>query len=292
MTINGLNTKIKDYLGVAIIIISAVFAYAVLSYVNTYSKSIEPSSFRSFTVTGEGKVVVVPDVAQFTFSVISEGGNDVTALQEQNTEKSNKITDFLKKNGIDEKDIKTINYSVEPRQEYYSCPPVYYRGEVSAVEGTSVSGVAVPDGPQSTSIPSPRPCPPPKIVGYTIRRTDQVKIRDFKKIGDILAGVVSSGANEVSQLYFTVDDPTKVQNDAREEAITKAREKAKMIARAGGFRLGRLLNINEGGYYPPIPFYGKEAAGIGGAGDAYIAPNIQPGSEDVTVNVTMVFEIK
>lgn len=269
-----MDTKIKNYLGYAGVAVILVFAYASLSYVSTYSKAIEPSSFRSFSVNGEGKSVIVPDVAQFTFSVITEGGNDVADLQAQNSEKSNKIIAFLKDSGVHEKDIKTVNYSVEPRQEYYSCPPVYLM--------------------ETGAASSPRPCPPPKIAGYTIRRTDQVKIRDFKKIGEVLSGVVTNGGNEVSQLYFTIDDPDKVQSEARVEAIQKAKEKAAAIARAGGFKLGRLLNISEGGYYPGVPIYSRGLAEKGGYGGdtTVISPEIQPGSEEVSVTVTMVFEIK
>jgi hypothetical protein len=64
------------------------------------------------------------------------------------------------------------------------------------------------------------------------------------------------------------------------------------MARAGGFRLGRLVAVNEGGY---IPFY-REAATLdsgfgGGAPVAAPAPNIEPGSEELTSQVTLTYEI-
>ncbi len=83
--------------------------YAAYSFSDAYSKSIQPSSFRSFSASGEGKIVAVPDVAQFTFSVVSEGGKDLGALQKSNVEKTNKIIDFMKSKGVDSKDIKTQN---------------------------------------------------------------------------------------------------------------------------------------------------------------------------------------
>lgn len=256
--------KLKNYLGVAIIIAILVVAGAIWRYASYYGESIEPSSFRSFAVTAEGNAIAIPDVAQFSLSVITEGGSDIGSLQKENTEKVNKIIEFIKSNGIDAKDIKTTSYNLTPRYE------------------TCVSPRPLSDG---RSV-----CPPPKIVGYTINQSVQVKIRNFSKIGSVLGGVVESGANSVSQLQFTIDDPTKVQNEAREEAIEKAKEKAKAIARAGGFGLGRLLSIEEGGY-APTPYYARSLA-FTGAAEEKALPTIEPGSEEVTVNVTLRYEIK
>lgn len=256
-----MDKKIKNYLGIAIIIVIFVFALVAIKFVSSYSRSIEPSSFRSFSVSGEGKVVAIPDVAQFTFSVITEGDTDIAKLQKENTEKVNKAIKFLKSNDIETKDIKTQSYNLQPRYQY-SCPPVF--GER-------------------------RTCSPPEIVGYTITQTVSVKVRDFDKIGKVLAGAIENGANSVSQLSFTIDEPDTLQNQARVEAIEKAKEKAKAIAKAGDFSLGRLLSIEEGSY--PSPIFRAEAKGIGGAGDMSV-PTIEPGSQEITVNVILTFEIE
>ena len=210
-----MTEKIKNYLGVAIIISILILAISAWSYVNSYSKVIEPGSFRSFSVSGEGKVVAVPDVAEFDFSVITEGGKNIATLQKENTEKMNKAIAFIKSKGVDAKDIKTQNYSLTPRYQYFDC--------------SKVGGV----------------CPPPEIVGYTVTQNVDVKVRDFVKLGDLLSGVVESGANSVSGLSFTVDDSTKIESEARAKAITEAKEKARSVAEAGGFRLGRLISIEE-----------------------------------------------
>lgn len=257
-----MDNKVKNYLGIAIAVAIFVFAFGYLSYVNTYSKSVQPSSFRSFSVSAEGKVTAIPDIAQFTFSVITQDGKDIAKLQKENTEKTNAVITFLKSQNIDAKDIKTQNYNLEPRYQYYDCK-----------------------NPES----SVTPCPPADIVGYTITQTVSVKIRDFSKIGDVLGGVVDNGANSVSQLSFAIDDRTAVENQAKTEAIQKARAKAEIIAEAGGFRVGRLLSIDEGYSY----YYG-----YGGAESDYKtvssapAPTIEPGSQDVTVNVTLRYEIQ
>lgn len=270
-----MSEKIKNYIGIAVIIAVLLFALAYLRYVDSYAKNVEPASFRSFTVTGEGKAVAIPDVAQFTFSVITEGGKKIADLQKENTDKTNKIIEFLKKLGVEAKDIKTINYSVDPKYQYYSCPPVIYQ------EG----------GAQS----SPRPCPPPEISGYTISQTVSVKVRNFDKSGEILAGVVENGANSVSQLNFTIDDRSAVEQEAREEALSRAKEKAVATAKAGGFKLGRLLTIEEGSAPYPIPY---ESYGYGGASPlvadkaALPPPTLEPGSQEITVTVSLKYEIQ
>lgn len=269
-----MSNYIRDIVGVAIVIVLIAVSYAAVVYVGTYSRSIEPGAYRSFSVSGEGKVVAVPDVASFTFSLITQGGKDLGKLQRENTERVNRAIGFVKSEGVDAKDVKSENYSVEPRYQYFNCNPVISR------EGGSESA---------------RPCPPPEIVGYTITKTVSVKVRekDFSKIGGLLSGVVSAGANSVSQLSFSVDDSTRLESEAREEAIAKAKEKATMTAKAGGFSVGRLISIQEGGGYYPQPMYRALEAKVSlGGGDMAPTPAIEPGSQDVRVNVTLVYEIE
>lgn len=255
--------QIKKVFYISVIIALLIGAFSTVKYVSAYAKASQPSSYRSFNVAGDGKAVAVPDVARFSFGVVSEGGKDIANLQKQNSDKVNKAIAYLKGNGVDEKDITTQNYSVDPRYQYFNC-----------------SGDGV------------KPCPPAEIVGYTVNQGVAVKIRDFNKVGNILSGVVANGANSVSQLQFTIDDPTLVQNEARAKAIDKAKAKAEAIAEAGDFKLGRLLSIDEGGN-GPAP-YQDYAYGMGGAAPMAVksSPNIEPGSQEVNINVTLTYEIK
>lgn len=259
-----MEQKAKQYAFIGAGLAALIFSVAAWNFASSYSQSIEPSSFRSFSVSGEGKVVAVPDVAKFTFSVITQGGKNLGDLQKQNIEKMNTAIEYVKGQNIDEKDIKTQAFNVEPRYQYYGCE----------------NGA----------------CPPAEIVGYTVTQSVEVKVRDFEKAGDILAGVVTKGANNVSSLQFTIDDPTNVQNKARAEAIQKAMEKAKSIASAGNFSVGRLLGIDENSYQPyysnDVRMMSSKALGAGAMEAAVPSAVIQPGSQDVTVNVTLRYEIK
>lgn len=267
--LNHMNTeRMGGFQKVAASIALLAVAYGVIVYAGAYARSAEPSNFRSFSVSAEGKAVGVPDVARFSFSVVTQGGKDLAKLQEENTKKVNAAIAYVKEGGVEAKDIKTSEYRVEPRYQYYNCA----RPESSAT-----------------------PCPPPEIVGYTVTQSVEVKARDFSKVGGLLSGVVTAGANTVSQLSFTVDDPSKLEDQARAEAIEKAQAKAKQVAKAGRFSIGRLLGIDEGGM---MPYYRAEsvktmAYGMGGAADMVApAPAVEPGSEDVRVTVTLRYEIR
>lgn len=257
-----MNNTIKNVIGVVAVIATLAFAYIGYQYVKVYDRSSEPTNYRSFYVQAEGDAVGVPDIAQFSFEVISEGSTDIAETQKDNTEKMNTIIEYLDTQGIDKKDVKTYNYSINPRYTVSRCED--------------------------------RVCPPPKILGYTVRQSVQVKIRDFDKISPVLKDIVDKGANSVSQLAFTIDDPTSLQDEARSEAIAKAKEKAELIAKDAGFSVGRILEINENFYSSPM-----YARGIGGEmaiaydmeESAAPAPAIEPGSEEVTVNINIRYEI-
>ena len=255
-----MSNKIKNYLGIAIIAVLVIFAFSAMKLVYSYDQSIEPSSFRSFSVSAEGKVVAIPDIAKFTYSIITQGGIEIADLQKETADKGNKVIEFIKSNGVEDEDIKTENYSVSPRYQYYNCN-------------------------RNSNV-----CPPPEIVGYTVSQTVSVKVRDFDKIGVILAGVIKNGANSVSGLSFVIDDRDAVESEARAEAIKKAKEKAKAIAKAGRFSLGKLLAIQEGG--TPRIFVGSVRTLSAEFESASVAPSIEPGSQDVIVNMTLTYEIK
>ena len=174
----------------------------------------------------------------------------------------NKAIDFVTKQGVDKKDIATSQYSIFPRYETPNC--------------TYGSG---------------RACPPATIVGYTVQQSVHVKVRDFKLISALLTGVVTNGANSVSNIQFAIDDSTTIENTARAEAILKAQTKAQSIADSAGFKLGRLLEISENN---SMPYYNQPMMAKGmmdSISAAPTSPTIEPGSQEVTINVSLKYEI-
>ena len=259
-----MSEKIKNYLGLSLIVASLAFAFAVIGFVVTRPDYSE----RTFSVDAEGEIVSIPDIGKFTFSILTEGDKDASGAQIKNTEASNKVIEYLKAQGVAKEDIKSTGYYINPRYQYYDCRPIYSNGASDA-------------------------CPPPDIVGYTVEHTLSVKVRDLEKAGSLVGGVVESGANTVSELTFEVDDPAKAKQDAIEQAVAKARAKADATARAGGFRIGKLVSIstNDGSY--PVPYMDYSYGGKGSGEEmASVSPAVEPGSQSITVMVYLTYEIK
>lgn len=217
----------------------------------------------TITVEGKGEVLAVPDVAEFSFSVVSLK-QTVALAQEEATKKVNEITTYIKDQGVAERDIKTINYSVYPQYEWEQIVCITY------------------------------PCPGGRqmLKGYEVRQTTQVKARDIDKAGELLTGVGSRGASEVSGLTLTVDDEEAVKREARGKAIVDAREKATELSKALGVRLVRVVSFYESGGSPPI-IYDRLGLGMRGAEPAKApAPEISPGENKIVSNVSITYEIR
>ena len=234
----------------------------------------------TISISGHGEAFGVPDIATFSFSVVSNKAT-VAAAQEDATAKINAVTAYLTGAGVDKKDIQTSDYSVYPQYEYQNaiCP-------TSAPVSSGSTGA-------STAIY----CPPGKQVlkGYEVRQTTTIKVRDTAKAGDLLSGVGDKGATEVSGLNFTFDKPEMVQDEARDKAIAQAKEKADVLAKSLGVHLIRVVSYNENGGYPS-PLYARDAAyGMGGAANQSVktsAPEISIGQNKITSDVTVTYEIR
>lgn len=233
-----------------------VLALSAAAYVAVYAKSIDQTyPTRTFSVEGTGDIDTVPNVAQFSVTVITEGGRDVVDAQTKNTEKMNRINAFLKEKGIEAKDLKTTQYNVYPR--YVPC--------------------------------TTERCMDVTIAGYSLNQTLEVKVRDTTKVGELLSGVVENGANNVSDVRFVVDDSSDAKDAARAEAIAEAKMKAEDMAKAVGFRLGKLISFYESGD-APMPY----DYGMGGEASMNVkraAPAIEPGSQNTKVTMTLTYEI-
>lgn len=214
----------------------------------------------TITVSETGEIYSKPDLALTNFSVISEAKTVDEAMRE-NTEKMNAVIDSVKNQGVEEKDLKTTSFNIYPRYEYYE--------------------------DWETRIP---PYPQKRVlVGYEIRQTLQVKIRDMEKIGQIIEGATDTGANQVGNLEFTIDKQDELKKQARAMAIEKAKAKAEEIALQLGVDLVRITNFSEGVSLPR--YYAlEETLGKGGAGGE--APQIEIGENKIEVSVSITYEIK
>jgi len=125
-----------------------------------------------------------------------------------------------------------------------------------------------------------------KIVGYSISEQIQVTVRDLDKAGDVIDTATAKGATDVNGISFEIADQAKAQDAARAAAVTAARASGLAMASAGNVTLGAVVSIADASAPTPI-YYG--AAGAAPAADARTP--VQPGTQEVTAVVTVIFEL-
>jgi len=197
--------------------LSLFLAFALLPAAPALAHDEAPK--RTISLSATGAVKTTPDKVDISTGVTSEAKTAREAL-DQNTQAMSKVVAALKEDGIAEKDIQTVNFSVGP---VYEQRP-YDR----------------PDGK------------PPVIVGYRVTNQVRITLHDTKKLGAILDKVVSLGSNQIDSIEFGVEEPEALKDEARKLALKNVTENAKLYAEAAGVGLGPILSIaeEESAYYP------------------------------------------
>lgn len=216
----------------------------------------------TISFTAEGKVLAKPDVAKITFYVINQG-EKADVVQKENNERMQEAVDFVKSQGINEDDIRTIRYNLNPEYDYTWCKK-----------------------------PGDKPYPscPPKIIGYKLDQGIEVKIRDFDKINTIVGGLSEKGVNQISNVSFVIDDTEDYKNEARILALEKVEERAKLLARKSSIKLGKIIDISEGqGVYPIYRTVKTEA--MSDLPEDTEAP-IEPGTQEISVTLTVTYTLR
>ena len=204
----------------------------------------------AISVTGEASISVPPDLAQLDAGVASDGKTAREASEANNAAMA-KVLAALKGAGIDDKDVQTSRLSLQPQYA------------------------------QNRSGPSP-------ITGYRASNRVTVKLHDVSKVAGVIDALVGAGANDVGNVNFTVEHPSKLLDQAREQALADAKRKAEIYAKAAGVMLGTPIAIAEGG--APAPMFRAKMAG---APMAMAAPTpIAQGEETLSVTVSASWAIK
>lgn len=127
-----------------------------------------------------------------------------------------------------------------------------------------------------------------KITGYSARTTILIKVRNLDKVNDVIDIATSSGANQISGITFDLSDKVKLQDEARQKAVEEAKKKAERAAQIAGFKLGRIINYAENfqGMPRPLPAMMEGVKAVGST-----ATQVEPGSSEVTITVTLSYEI-
>jgi uncharacterized protein YggE len=207
---------------------------------------------RTLNVNGIGSSYLTPDIAYIYIGVHNEGAT-ASEIVEANKAQTNAVIDAIKKAGVDEKDIRTTNFSIYPSQQY-------------SPEGT-VTGTI-----------------------YMVDNTVYVTVRDLDGLGSLLDNTISAGANSINSIQFDVADKTAAVKDARAKGVEDAKTQAQELADAAGVTLGEIQNIS---FYDNSPYPVFEGKGGGGGGYAAdVSVPIQPGQLTISVSVSITYAIK
>ncbi len=217
----------------------------------------------SITVSGKGEVMAVSDIATLSVNLSKDG---TTAKEAQNllNEQITKTLEYLKTQKIEEKDIKSEYGGLNPKYSYESTACFTY------------------------------PCPQkdPKIVGYTATQSITIKVREVDNANEVRTGLATLGLTNISGPTFSIDNQDALNDQAREKAIVDAKEKAKVLAKQLGVRLGDVMSFSESGVGYPM-MYAKGGVMMDSAMEVSApAPELPKGENKIISNVNIVYEIR
>ena len=200
-------------------------------------------------VSGTGSVFGEPDVAILTLGVEAQA-DSVGEARAKAAEAMDAMLTVLKDGGVEDSDIQTSRFSVEPRYNFR-------------------------DGEQ-------------ELIGFFVNNLVTVKIRDIDETGTLIDDVVEAGGDltRVQNLRFTIDDPEELQQEARRLAMENAKSKAETLADAGGVDLGAPRSISESGGARALTFRADASAAEFAAG---ASTSIEVGELEVQIQVQVVY---
>lgn len=199
---------------------------------------------RSITVTGEATVSVAPDNANIRLGVTSQGKNAREA-SEANARQMTNVLAAIREAGVADRDVQTSRLSLQPQ---------YEQGKAG----------------------------PARLLGFQVTNQITIRIRDIDKFPGILDRAITAGANEMSGIEFVVSEQSKLLDQARDDAVSDARRKAELYAKAAGVKLGPVTSITEEGSSPPRPVVQAMRAS---------AVPVAPGEQLLRAAVTVTFEL-
>lgn len=210
-------------------------------------------SAQTMSVSGTGKVTAVPDLAMVNIGVITQGETP-EAVRVASTQSMNSIISYLKGLSIDSKDIQTANFTTSPRYQYQS--------------GKNT------------------------IIGYEANQTVSVMLRHVdvsqKQLETVLSQVTQVGANNIQGVRFSFSNEDDFKQQATKQAIEKAKQSAQQLTTDAGLKLVKLVNIIPAQTDSSIMPMAYAMAAKSNA----ITSDIEPGSQDVSSTVTLVYEVR
>ena len=211
-----------------------------------------PAAGTRLDISATGTVSRVPDLAIISAGVVTRSATATGAIAE-NATRMERVRAALKRAGIEDRDIQTSSINLNPDYRYQENQP-------------------------------------PVLTGYQASNNVSVKFRDIRNSGKILDALVAQGANQINGPSLTIDKPETAYDEARTKALATGRARAELYARSLGMRVVRLLSVSESGAAnrPPMPYMREMAM----AADSSAKTQIDPGTQDLEISLSMSFELQ
>lgn len=208
---------------------------------------------RTISVSGSGTVSAAPDEVVLRLGVETRAETASAALS-QNNEQMEAVVAALTEGGVPREDIQTQTVQLRPQYD---------------------------ESPQR----EPSPAGQQELIGYVASNIVEARTSDLDAIGQLLDDTVQAGANRIEGLRFEVSEPGDLLDQAREAAWQDAEDKAQQLAALAGVELGNVLSINESTTAP-------RPMGLGGAVERAAAVPIEPGAEDIQVDLQVSWSVR
>lgn len=174
----------------------------------SHPNAIQPET--TLSIVGRGEVARVPDLAIIMAGVEHSAPRAGEAMARNRAAMSG-VFEALKAAGIDEGDMQTADFSLQPQYDYSSR---------DAGQG-------------------------PRLIGYRAANSLTVRVRQLDRLGATMDALVEAGGNTFSGLQFTMEDPREAKNQARRDAIGDALSKAELYAAEAGYTVARIVTLSE-----------------------------------------------
>lgn len=172
------------------------------------------------SVTGHGEARGAPDIARVTIGIEVRAQAAAEATEQANRQAS-AITTAITASGVAVPDVQTQNFSINFEQQPEPYPPR-----------------PTPDSAEKAAVDGPRGF-------YRVSNSLLVTVRDVSKLGAVLGAATGAGANNIWGVTFEIADPTKLEAQAREQAVKEARARAEQLASLAGVKLGKVVSVSE-----------------------------------------------
>jgi uncharacterized protein len=229
----------------------AGLALSVALALPSFGEETKMTINRTISISGHGETRAAPDLAILNLGVFTHADTAKAAV-DGNSRNMTALLAALKTAGVEDKDVQTANFSVNPRYDYG-------------------------DGNNN----------PPKAEGFDATNSVSAIVRKIGNVGAVLDASVSAGSNQINGVSFSLANPDPAMDGARKQAVADALRKAKLYADTAGVGLGDIVSITEGGVSGSQPIFMAQSAMKEGSSDVPIAQGEQVIAADVSIVWTL-----